>query len=277
MTSDDSSQAGSAPEASSARALGQWVATLAEDAVCVAEVSRQFAPGSPLRAPLRAGLRHLLHIERLARGIEALAMLEVSIMLRVTALLASPAEELDDEAVLRLRADTPLIEELFPEERSVIWAFCEALIEQERRQPSEDAPAREAPSETPSSETPSSETQAASVDAALLDQVPAEFEGVDAERLSATFEHEVAPATDPLAPNAEDAGDVGLDSADTAARVGSDDEATGTVAPPITDELVERIRAWATSYQPPTFGNKPHDLTRARAFVRTRVSAWSGA
>src|SRR5690606_14625338 len=51
------------------------------------------------------------------------------------------------------------------------------------------------------------------------------------------------------------------------------DEAAAT---PDVDELVQRICTWAATYRAPAFGTKPHDLTRARAFVRTRVAAWAG-
>lgn len=112
--------------------MAQWIARLASDVEAVLAASERLAKGAPLRAPLRAGLRHLLHIHPLSTGIEALAMLEVAFVLRVTALLARPAEELDDETVLRLRAETSLIEELFPAERGALWSLCERLIEKER-------------------------------------------------------------------------------------------------------------------------------------------------
>lgn len=112
--------------------LAQWIARLATDVEATIAACERLAPDAPLRAPLRAGLRHLLHIHPLCAGIEALAMLEVALVLRVTALLAHPAEELDDETVLRLRAETSLIEELFPSERAALWALCERLIEKER-------------------------------------------------------------------------------------------------------------------------------------------------
>lgn len=111
--------------------LGHWVAELANDVSAILATCEQLAPGAPLRAPLRAGLRHLVHIYPLAEGIEGLAMLEVALVLRVTALLAQPAEELNDETVLRLRAETGLIEELFPQESAALWALCARLIEHE--------------------------------------------------------------------------------------------------------------------------------------------------
>lgn len=111
--------------------LARWISTLAKDVDAVVATCAQLAPAAPLRAPLRAGLRHLVHIFPLAEGIEALAMLEVALVLRVTALLAQPAEELGDETVLRLRAETGLIEELFPAEREALWRLGTSLIEKE--------------------------------------------------------------------------------------------------------------------------------------------------
>lgn len=112
--------------------MARWIFELANDVRAVLEAYEQMAPGSALRAPLRAGLRHLVHIYPLAQGIEGLAMLEVALVLRVTALLAQPAEELGDETVLRLRAETGLIEELFPAERDALWRLSATLIEHER-------------------------------------------------------------------------------------------------------------------------------------------------
>jgi hypothetical protein len=112
--------------------LAKWISELGKDADALLGVCEQLAPGAALRAPLRAGLRHLVHIYPLASGIEGLAMLEVSLVLRVTALLAQPAEELGDETVLRLRAETGLIEELFPSEREALWLLSSRLIERER-------------------------------------------------------------------------------------------------------------------------------------------------
>lgn len=260
MSTDDSLNTGNLPEAVRAETLGKWVATLARDAVCIAEVSQQFAPGAPLRAPLRAGLRHLLHIERLSRGIEGLAMLEVSIMLRVTALLASPAEELDSETVLRLRADTPLIEELFPDEKDIIWGFCQRLIDAERIMPSEQAPSGSLRSD----QTVETDVE---VETHPSPTVPEEH-GVDAsEAESAQYEANTTLGQAQLTD----------DAALGEAQSGASNDAESSPAPPDIDEFVQRVLAWAASYRAPSFGSKPHDLTRARAFVRTRVSAWAGS
>lgn len=305
MTSDDSLTTDAPPEAIHAQTLGKWVAALAQDALAVVEVSQQFAPGAPLRAPLRAGLRHLLHIERLSRGIESLAMLEVCIMLRVTALLANPAEELDSETVLRLRADTPLIEELFPGEKDVIWRFCSALIETERSLPSEQphapgpAPAEavasaragvteaafEATSLEPSQPAAPFEGAALSVDQARAAHSSdagggagaGGESGVDDEAGAVAAEPAPAPMAEPEGVEPESSAASELDGAEPESLAASEPNGVEPVpngAP--SDELVERVCAWAASYRAPTFGGKPYDLTRARAFVRTRVSAWAG-
>lgn len=281
MSSDNLATTGPAPEILPAETLGKWVATLADDALRLAEVSLQFAPGAPLRAPFRAGLRHLLHIVPLSQGIEALAMLEVSIMLRVTALLATPAEELDSETVIRLRGDTPLIEELFPEEKEVIWQFCHALIEAERRLPSEqsvpaaiDAVALPGSGETP--ETGGATSRVAGSDSGAPDawgvaSTAAEPGGMvahDAENPEGASNSEGAATGDAAANRAPDA--------DDAALAASPDAAPEPGAADAHDELLTRLRSWASGYRAPQFGGKPYDLTRARAFVRTRVNAWAG-
>lgn len=261
MTTDEPTSAGTSPETDLAQTLGKWVASLGLDALSVAELSQQFSPGAPVRAPLRAGLRHLLHIAPLCHWIEALAMLEVAIMLRVTALLASPAEELGSETILQLRADTRLIEELFPEESEAIWHFCNGLISNERLLPSEQL-----------------------LEAAVLEKVPTPDE-VSTDDLQADIASpyvESAPSKDSDSPSSDNEA-AALDApSDPAQNEGEADEGE---APPLqlesaplapADELVDKIRAWASSYGAPQFGHHPYDLTRAQAFVRTRVSAWSG-
>jgi hypothetical protein len=131
-TTDDDKELAVAAKPSAVSTLGQWIADLGSDVTAVLATCEQFAPRASLRAPLRAGLRHLMHIHPLSEGIEALAMLEVALVLRVTTLLAQPAEELGDETVLRLRAETQLIEELFPAETQALWSLCTLLIERER-------------------------------------------------------------------------------------------------------------------------------------------------
>lgn len=251
MTSDDPTTASPSPEALHAQTLGKWVLSLAEDAVSVAEAALSFSPRAPLSAPLRAGLRHLLHIVPLAQGIEALAMLEVAIMLRVAVLLAAPAEELDSETVIRLRADTPLIEELFPAEKETIWTFCEQLIEAERV-------------------WTTSLVEVATPTAPAAEGVDTETDGLGAADLG-----DIDGAADMT---------VGAEALES----GSSGEAlhlpeSPRLEPPtstetgVGDELVERVRVWAARYAPPAFGTSPYDLTRARSFVRSRANAWSGA
>jgi hypothetical protein len=293
MTSDDPETAAASLEADLARTLGRWVAALAGDALSVGETSQLFPPGAPLRAPLRAGLRHLLHIARLSHGIEALAMLEVALVLRVTALLASPAEELDSETILRLRADTPLIEDLFPEEREVLWQFCESLIASERLLPSEQAAAFEegSPAATRVPDLDSSEhIDGAATSTAVATPVPDDVVAESADRSPEDrhtgngYPESPVSSELPQGVPAEDGERVQAapDLAPSAALpplavedelAPPDEPAPDEPAPP--DELVERLRVWAASYRTPEFGTRPYDLTRARAFVRARVSAWS--
>ncbi len=259
MTTNEPGTPGAPPETDLAQTLGEWVTSLAVDAVSVAEASQLFSPGAPVRAPLRAGLRHLLHIAPLSHGIESLAMLEVAIMLRVTALLASPAEELGSETVLRLRADTPLIEELFPEEREVIWGFCHGLISQERMLPSEQPRA-----------------DRTALGRASVDELEEEntTSYVESPTSSGSDGRQRDDEASPLLPSESAPGDENQRfEEDVAAEVASPLEPAPQEP---ADELVTRIRTWAASYGAPQFGHRPYDLTRARAFVRTRVSAWSG-
>ncbi len=260
MTTNEPVTPGAPPDTDLAQTLGEWVTSLAVDAISLAEASQQFSPGAPVRAPLRAGLRHLLHIVPLSHGIEALAMLEVAIMLRVTALLASPAEELGSETILRLRADTPLIEELFPDEREVIWGFCAGLISKERMLPSEQPRVERAASERASADELGEENMTPYVERPTSS-------GSDGRQSDEEAVSPIAPSEPPPS--------------DENQRLEKDVEAEG--APPLettpqehADELVTRIHTWASSYGAPQFGQRPYDLTRARAFVRTRVSAWSG-
>lgn len=292
MSSDNLATTGPTPETLPAETLGMWVATLAEDALRLADVSLQFAPGAPLRAPFRAGLRHLLHIVPLSQGIEALAMLEVSIMLRVTALLATPAEELDSETVIRLRADTPLIEELFPEEKDVIWQFCHDLIEAERKLPSEQ------------SVSAATELDAASdgavTDGAVMDGDAPTVAGdtssrdgaldapvhEDASKQDGGTSHDGAVTSDGAVSSDDTSNGEEAASSDEAVdfTAGAADAGVAAIPEPVSkaqpadaaDELIQRLRGWASGYRAPQFGGKPYDLTRARAFVRTRVNAWAG-
>jgi hypothetical protein len=133
MSIENGSELASTGTASPVSTMAAWIAALASDVSAIIATCEQLSEAAPLRAPLRAGLRHLVHIHPLCEGIEGLAMLEVALVLRVTTLLAQPAEELGDETVLRLRAETGLIEELFPGEREALWTFCARLIDQERR------------------------------------------------------------------------------------------------------------------------------------------------
>lgn len=276
MTTDDPETAAASLEADLARTLGKWVTALAEDALSVGETSQCFQPGAPLRAPLRAGLRHLLHIARLSQGIEALAMLEVALVLRVTALQASPAEELDSETILGLRADTPLIEELFPGEREILWQFCSALIANERLLPSEQAVVA----------TPASTIGPTGA----LANGPQPLDEVGQTRVAHAFanagdsaeepaldeparEHDGAPDAGQLAHAPDGTGPTGVPPSD----VSPDNPPTALEENSGPDELMDRLRVWAASYRPPEFGNRPYDLTRARAFVQARVGAWANA
>lgn len=229
MTTDDHPTVDAPPNADSALTLGGWVSSLAGDARAVAEASLRDSA-----APLRAGLRHLLHIVPLSRGIESLAMLEVAIVLRVT---AQRPEVTDESSPLsKLQTEAAFVDAVFPEEKSAIWRFCDGLVERERE-------------------------LARRLEAARQTDLVAEHN--DAQQTSTVDD---APQT------SEDADQTAVHSDVTSA------ESSGTnVSPEAKYELIERVLAWVETYQPPTFGDRPHDLTRARAFIRTRIEAWENA
>jgi hypothetical protein len=201
-------------------------------------------------------------------------------MLRVTALLASPAQELDSETVLRLRADTPLIEELFPDEKDVIWRFCETLIETERGLASEQTSTTEPVPLVP--EEAAADVAKARTD--VEDESPSHFPAAPSDFTpSSSTPDEGEPSNDTALPTetepSADADAILDDGANEGAAASPGDAVESSqpaAAPVVIDELTARIRVWAASYRAPTFGSKPHDLTRACAFVRTRVSAWAG-
>jgi hypothetical protein len=248
MTTDDPLTVENPPNADLALTLGGWVSSLAGDARAVAEASMR---GSA--APLRAGLRHLMHIAPLSRGIESLAMLEVAIVLRVTAQQAGVTDE--SSPIAQLQMETALIEAAFPEETAAIGRFCDGLVARERelivrleaaRHAAISAEENPAQTSTEVVETSVEPTESHVSPMPAPDVAPPEGEA---------FEREASTGAEEMALPSTDAGS------------SSDSR----------DELIERVLTWTETYQPPGFGNRPHDLTRARAFIRTRIEAWSSS
>lgn len=262
MTTDDPLTVENPPNADLALTLGGWVSSLAGDARAVAEASMR---GSA--APLRAGLRHLMHIAPLSRGIESLAMVEVAIVLRVTAQQAGVTDE--SSPIAQLQMETALIEAAFPEETAAIGRFCDGLVARERELIERLEAARHAAISAEENPAPTLENTAPT----LEDPAQTSTEVVETSVEPTESHVSPMPAPDVAPPEGEAFEREASTGAEEMALPSTDAGSSSDSR----DELIERVLTWTETYQPPGFGNRPHDLTRARAFIRTRIEAWSSS